>query len=154
MENLAQEQVLKDIQSFKHEWIIEESWWYGSTTAYKNTQHGYDCEVYHLDGTEEIWCVVYPLHIRNGDLECNSDKSILEFEIKLEKPIYEIGNILESIFAEEHSPFEVGKRYLITNVSEIKKEDKTVKIYTLNDHCDFKYTNYEIEAYFKKAVLS
>jgi len=90
---LTQEQVLRDITPFISEWKKEASWWFGSQKKYDNAILGYDCEVYHLEDDSiicddskrdetEIWCVVYPLVIRDGDLECNSDNTILEFKIE------------------------------------------------------------------------
>jgi len=154
MSTLTQEQIMRDINPFKHEWINGESWWYGSTDSYNNAVHGYDCEVCTIENSNNLDCLVYALDRVNGDLEVDSSNTILRFEIELDYPIYEQGNILECIHKEEDSPFEVSKRYLVTNVSEVKREIITLKVYTLNDHIDFQYTSHEISAYFKKAVLS
>lgn len=154
MSLLTKEQVMRDINPFKYEWISEESWWYGSTDSYNNAVHGYDCEVCTIEGSNNLDCLVYALDRVNGDLEVDSSDTILRFEIELDYPVYEQGTILECIHREEGSPFEVSKRYLVTNVSEVKRETITLKVYTLNDRIDFQYTSHEISAYFKKAVLS
>jgi len=153
---LTEDQILNDIEPFKHDWINELDWWFGSTTAYANAPLGYDINIVYSEETLKTEAIVYalkPCKEDKGHLEI-SEETLIKFEIKSDYPIYEQGNILECIFEEIDSPFEAGINYLVTKVSEIERANITLKVYTLNDRCDFKYTNHEISAYFKKAVLS
>ena len=81
MKILNQEQILKDIQPFKEEWLVEEDWWFGSSQEFDNAEYGYDVNVIHIQG--KIEAIVYPLEPskeEKGKLEtCFS--SILRFKI-------------------------------------------------------------------------
>ena len=156
MRLLTEDQILRDIAPFIYEWNDSESWWFGSSTAYLNAQLGYDCEVYINKETQKLECLVYDLvEDKNdkGHLVISKD-TLFKFEIKRKIENYEVGNILSPIALEEDSPFVIGTNYLVTAVEELERDDKRVKIYTLNDHIDFRYSSTEISGYFKKAVLS
>lgn len=155
MNELDKDQILSDIKPFKADWIVNTDWWFGSTTAFKNAPLGYDVNVCMNEETNQIEAIVYALvkNEDNGHLEISKD-TLFKFEIEIEIATWEQGNILTPIAIEEDAPFKIGTNYLITEVKEVEKEDKTVNVYTLNDHIDFKYTSHEISAYFKKAELS
>lgn len=156
METLTEEIVLKAIEPFKHEWIADTDWWIGSITTYKNAIYGYDINIVHDEETKKIEAIIYALvqsRVDNGFLEISKD-TLFKFEIKIEPTSWEQGEILTPIAIEDGAPFELSQNYLITEVKEEKREKRTAKIYTLNDRCDFRYSDFEISAYFKKAVLS
>lgn len=153
---LTEEQVLKDINHFKSEWIADADWWWGSVTTYKNAMHGYDINIVHEEETNKIEAIVYALKYSNieADYLEIGNECLFKFEIKIELAEYERGQILTPIALEEGAPFELSQNYLITEVKEEEREKRTVKIYTLNDRCDFRYTDFEISAFFKKADLN
>jgi len=78
MRVLDKEQVLKDIEPFKHEWLEEDDWWFGSETGYKNANLGYDVNI--VNNVAHI----YPLFKENGVLYPSSS-SIFTFEIEEQK---------------------------------------------------------------------
>ncbi len=155
IKELTQEKILEDIKPFMNEWISECDWWYGSSASFGNAPLGYDVNVAHNEDTNQIEAIIYALKPSKddiGQLEANSE-ALFKFNIELEYPIYEQGEILTCIYVEEGSPYRVGMNYLVTQVDDRKKEPNNLKVYTLNDNIDFKYTNHEIPAYFKKAIL-
>ena len=79
MKVLDKEQVLKDIEPFKEEWLAEkEDWWFGSETSYENAELGYDVNI--VNNVAHI----YPLFEENGVLYPSSS-SIFTFEMEEQK---------------------------------------------------------------------
>ena len=153
---LTEDQILKDIELFRHKWITDTDWWFGSTTGFKNAPLGYDINIAHEEESKKIEAIIYalvPSKEDNGHLEISKD-TLFKFEIEIEPISWEQGEILTPITIEDGAPFELSQNYLITKVEEQEREKRTVKVYTLNDRCDFRYSDFEISAYFKKAVLS
>ena len=155
IKELTQEIVLENIKPHMNEWISQSDWWYGSSASFANAALGYDVNVAHNDYTGQIEAIVYALQVSKDDIghiEASSEV-LFRFIIELEYPMYEQGDILTCIYVEEDSPYRVGMNYLVTQVDDIKKETNDLKVYTLNENIAFKYTNHEIPAFFKKAIL-
>ena len=155
MQALTEAQILQDIEPFKHEWIYDQQWWYGNSRSFKNAIYGYDVNLCNNKETNKIEALVYALIPENenekrGHLVTAKD-TLMKFEIKIDYQKWERGEILTPIALEDGAPFEIGKNYLITKVEDNQK--KGLKVYTLNEYIDFRYTDFEISAFFKKAVL-
>ena len=154
-EELTEEIVLKDINHFKSEWIADSDWWWGDTTAYKNAVYGYDINIIHDEDTSKIEAIVYALKhtsLYEDYLEIGNE-CLFKFEIHIELTNWNKGQLVTPIFLEEDSPFKIGTNYIVTEIEELQREKRGFKIYTLNNHIDFRYSDFEISAYFKKVVL-
>lgn len=94
MKNLAdltEEQILKDIEPFKSEWLNDCDWWYGSTLSFKNATYGYDVNIFHNEDTGAIEAIIYNLIFieKKGKYDQSkleiANEPLFKFEIKVEE---------------------------------------------------------------------
>ena len=148
-EQLTQELIIKEIEQFRFEWMVDNDWWYRSNKTYKNAIYGYGVNLIHDEKSNQIIVAVYALKPSEEDLEIPNE-TLFRFAINIQATNWEVGQLITPIAIEEGAPFEMGKTFIITKKDYSKSRSRV--IYTINTHIDFKYSSNEIAAYFKEAV--